>query len=318
MYRSILVPLDGSAAAEHALPWALSLARRFEAALKIVHVHAPVWGAYGEGGWYDAIVDRELREQMQTYLDDVVQRISEVTDVSVSTALLDGLVAGAINRHAMESGVDLVVMTTQGRGPVARFWLGSVADALVRQSTIPMLIVAPEESEADLSQEPKFGRVLIPLDGSQLAEQILEPATALAVPTKAEVRLLRVVQQLTPDSYVPHSRRVSGIRPALLKQLQDVDRQERARAEDYLNQLAERLGTRSLTFETRVVSHVRPATAILEDASARGVDLIALATQGRGGLKRLLVGSVADKVLRGATTAVLVYRPVGEFASAEE
>jgi nucleotide-binding universal stress UspA family protein len=318
MYRSLLVPLDGSAAAEHALPWALSLARRFTAALKIAHVHAPVWGAYGEGGWYDAIVDRELREQMQAYLDDVVQRLSEVTDVSVSTALLDGLVAGAINRHAMESGVDLVVMTTQGRGPVARFWLGSVADALVRQSTIPMLFVRPTESEADLTQEPAFGRVLIPLDGSQLAEQILEPATALAVATKAEVTLLRVVQQLTPESYVPHSRRVSGIRPALLKQLQDVDRQERTRAEDYLNQLAERLGTRSLTVETRVVSHVRPATSILDDASAHGVDLIALATQGRGGLKRLLVGSVADKVLRGATTAVLVYRPVGEFASAEE
>jgi nucleotide-binding universal stress UspA family protein len=318
MYRSILVPLDCSAAAEHALPWALSLARRFEAALKIVHVHVPAWGAYGEAGWYDAIVDRELREQMQAYLDGVTQRLSEVTNVSISSALLDGLVAGAINRNAMESGVDLIVMTTQGRGPVARFWLGSVADALVRQSTIPMLFVRPDESEADLTQEPAFGRVLIPLDGSQLAEQILEPAAALAVAIKAEVTLLRVVQQLTPESYVPHSRRVSGIRPALLKQLQDVDRQERARAEDYLNQLAERLRTRSLTVQTRVVSHVRPAIAILDDASAHGVDLIALATQGRGGLKRLLVGSVADKVLRGATTPVFVYRPVGEFVSAEE
>jgi nucleotide-binding universal stress UspA family protein len=318
MFCSLLVPLDGSAAAEHALPTALNLARRFTAALQIVHVHAPVWGAYGEGGWCDAIVDRELREQMQAYLDDVVQRLSKVTDVSVSAALLDGLVAGAINRHAMESGVDLIVMTTQGRGPVARFWLGSVADALVRQSTIPMLFVQPEESEANLAQEPAFGRVLIPLDGSQLAEQILEPAAALAAATKADVTLLRVVQLLTPESYIPHSRRVSGIRPALLKQLQDVDRQELERAEDYLNQLAERLGTRSLSVHTRVVSHVRPATAILDDASTNGFDLIALATHGRGGLKRLLVGSVADKVLRGAITAVLVYRPVGEFVSAEE
>jgi nucleotide-binding universal stress UspA family protein len=181
-----------------------------------------------------------------------------------------------------------------------------------------MLFVRPEESEADLTQEPAIGRVLIPLDGSQLAEQILDPATALAAATKAQVTLLRVVQQLTPESYVPHSRRVSGIRPALLTQIQEVDRQEWAHAEKYLNQLAERLRTRSLTVETRVVSHVRPATAILDDASTHGVDLIALATQGRGGLKRLLVGSVADKVLRGATTPVLVYRPVGEFASAEE
>jgi nucleotide-binding universal stress UspA family protein len=121
MYRSLLVPLDGSAAAEHALPIALSLARRFEAALKIVHVHAPLWGVYGEGGLYDALLDRELREEMQGYLDGVIQRLSEATKVSLSSVLLQGRVADAINRHAMESGVDLIVMTTQGRGLVARF-----------------------------------------------------------------------------------------------------------------------------------------------------------------------------------------------------
>ncbi len=68
----------------------------------------------------------------------------------------------------------------------------------------------------------------------------------------------------------------------------------------------------------RIVSHVRPAIAILDDASAHGVDLIALATHGRGGLKRVLIGSVADKVLRGAIAPVLVYRPVGEFIPFEE
>jgi nucleotide-binding universal stress UspA family protein len=248
----------------------------------------------------------------------MIQRLSEVTNVSLSSVLLDGLVPGAINRHAMESGADLIVMTTQGRGPAARFWLGSVADALVRQSTIPMLIVPPQESEADLTEEPKFGRVLIPLDGSELAEQILESAVAVAGAMQAEITLLRVVQQLTPASYDPESSRKSGIKPALLKQLQEVDHQERTRAEDYLGQVAERLRTRSFTVQTRVVSHIRPATAILDDVSAHGVDLIALATQGRGGLKRLLVGSVADKVVRGATIPVLVYRPVGELAAVEE
>jgi nucleotide-binding universal stress UspA family protein len=318
MFRSILVPLDGWPAAEHALPTALSLARRFEATLTIVHVYAPVWGAYGDGGLYDAIVDRELRAAMQAYLDEVTQRLAAVTNVPVSSVLLDGLVAGAINHHAIESGVDLVVMTTQGRSPVARFWLGSVADRLVRQLTIPMLFVRPQDAGVDLTQEPKFGRMLIPLDGSQLAEQILDPATAISAATNAEVTLLRAVQQFTPDSCGPDSGRVSGIRPALLTQLQEVDRQEWKRAEDYLDQIAERLRTRSLTVQTRVISHVRPAIAILDDATTHGVDLIALATHGRGGLKRLLVGSVADKVLRGAITPVLVYRPVGEFVAVEE
>lgn len=318
MFRSLLVPLDGSTAAEHALPMALSLARRFGADVKVIHIYAPVWGVYGEGGVYDALLDHELREEMQAYLEGVIQRLSQVSSVSVSSVLLEGRVAGAINRHAEESGADLIVMSTQGRGPVARFWLGSVADALVRQSTIPMLFVRPEDSEADFAQEPELGRVLVPLDGSPLAEQILEPAAALAAATGAELRLLRVVQEFTPDGHDPDSGRVSGIRPTLLTQLRELDRESRQRAEEYLNQTAERLRQRSLEVQPRVVSHHRPATALLDDASTHGVALIALATHGRGGLKRLLLGSVADKVLRGATTPVLVYRPTGEFASVDE
>jgi nucleotide-binding universal stress UspA family protein len=318
MYRSLLVPLDGSAAAEHALPIALSLARRFAAALKIIHVHVPTWGVYGEGGVYDPLLDREIREGMQAYLDRIVQRISTSTDISLSSAVLEGLVPGAIQRHATESGVDLVVMTTQGRSPAARFWLGSVADRLVRQSAIPILLVRPREEEVDLTRETKFGHVLVPLDGSPLAEQILDPAIAIAAVTSAKITLLVVAHQFTPDDDAPDSGRGSGIRPELLKQLQEADRQERASAEKYLNELVERLKTRSLRVETRVVSHVQPATAILNEASDQGIDLIALATHGRGGLRRVLLGSVADKVLRGATTPVLVYRPVGEFVATEK
>ena len=241
MYRSILVPLDGSAAAEQALPMALSLARRFAAALTIIHVHVPTWGVYGEGGVYDALVDREIREGMRAYLDGIVERISTGTDISLSSAVLEGLVPGAIKRHATESDVDLVVMTTQGRGPVARFWLGSVADRLVRQLTIPILFVRPQEGEVDLTQEPKLGRMLIPLDGSELAEQILDPATALAAATNAEVTLLRVVQQFTPDSYVPNSGRVSGLRPGVAYATAGRRPPGMGAREDYLNQLAERL-----------------------------------------------------------------------------
>src|SRR5690348_12241411 len=79
MYRSLLVPLDGSDFGEHALPLALSLARRLGAALQVVHVHAPAWGAYGElGGLYDEMTDRVLRERDRAYVDEVVQRLAAV------------------------------------------------------------------------------------------------------------------------------------------------------------------------------------------------------------------------------------------------
>src|SRR4029078_5106046 len=131
MYRSILVPLDGSLAAEHALPLALSLARRFGAALQIVHVYVPIWGKYGRPELAHELIDREMRERRKAYNDAVIQRLSAVGDISLSAAYLEGpVVASTINRHAADSGADLMVMTTQGRAPMARFWLGSVADTL--------------------------------------------------------------------------------------------------------------------------------------------------------------------------------------------
>jgi len=318
MFGSLLVPLDGSAAAEQALPMALSLARRFRAAVQIVHVYVPVRGMYGEGGWCDEAIDREMREGGKAYLDSVVQRLAVDSDISWSAVLLEGPVASTINRHVRGAGFDMIVMTTQGRGPVARLWLGSVADSLVRQTSIPILFVRPQEGEADLTKEPMIERLHIPLDGSELAEQILEPALAVAAATQAEITLIRVVQQLAPDSNESDKGKVSWIRPALLMRLKELDRQERATAEEYLERIAEQLRSRTSCVQARVVLQVPTATAIVDDASTHGADLIALATQGRGGLKRLLVGSVADKVLRGAIMPVLVQRPVGEFASAAE
>jgi nucleotide-binding universal stress UspA family protein len=310
--------LDGSPFGEHALPLALSLARRQGAALQVVHVHVPLVGMYGElGAFYDESLDRELMESEQAYLDAVVNRLAAAADVSLSTALLDGPAPDAIARRAAATGADLLIMTTHGRGPLARFWLGSVADALVRQATIPVLLVRSQESAPDLAREHALRRILIPLDGSDLAEQVLEPALALGAAAQAEYTLLRVVKPMTPASYDPASGRVSELRESLLKQLQSLDRQQWAEARDYLERPAERLRARSLTVQTHVVSHEQPAAAILDYASTRGADAIALATHGRGGLKRLLLGSVADKVLRGATIPVLVYRPVDRSAPAE-
>jgi nucleotide-binding universal stress UspA family protein len=231
---------------------------------------------------------------------------------------LDGPVADTISWHATATESDLLVMTTHGRGPLARFWLGSVADALVRQASVPILLVQPKEAPPDLAQEPVIRRVLMPLDGSELAEQILEPALALGDATQAEYTLLRVVQPMIPGGHIPASAKVSVLREPLLKQLQARHRQEWTEAQGYLERIAEQLRARALTVQTRVVSQERPATAILEDASAHGADLIALATHGRGGLKRLLLGSVADKVLRGAATPVLVNRPVDTSAPVEK
>jgi nucleotide-binding universal stress UspA family protein len=291
---------------------ALGLARRLGAALHVVRVYVPVAGLYGEHAAphvpYDEALDRELMARARDYLDSVAARLAALGHVPPSSALLEGRVPEAILHHAAGVGADLIVMTTHGRGPLARFWLGSVSDELARRAAMPVLFVRPREAEPDLAREPIVRRVLIPLDGSPVAEQALEPALALGIGAQVEYTLLRVVTSSAELSYGPAGGEVTGF-PEALKRLRESDQEESKRAAEYLEALAGRLRTRSLVVNTRVLQNDRPASAILDEASARGVDVIALATRGRGGFKRLVLGSVADKVLRGAETPVLTYRP---------
>ena len=315
--RSILVPLDGSDFAEHALPTAVGLARRHGATLHVVCVHVPIAGAYGEHAVpYDEGLDRALMTRARDYVEGVGTLLA-VAGMQASSILLDGPIPIAIARHATEVEADLIVMTTQGRGPLARLWLGSVSDELVRQINVPILLVRPADAAPDFSREPLVRRVLIPLDGSPLAERVLEPVLALGAGTQPEYTLLRVTTPMAELSYGPAGGKITGLHESL-KQLQELDQAESKGAHEYLERLAQALRARSFNVQTRVITHDRPATAILDDASVNGADLIALATHGRGGLKRLLLGSVADKVLRGADRAVLVYRPVDPSAPAAQ
>src|SRR5438067_676921 len=109
---------------------------------------------------------------------------------------LDAWSAGGM-RFAFD-GADLVVMTTHGRGPLGRLWLGSVADALVRDLAMPLLLVRPQETAPDFKREPLLKHLLLPLDGSPLAEQMLEPAVALGTLMEADYTLLRVIKPVVP------------------------------------------------------------------------------------------------------------------------
>ena len=200
--------------------------------------------------------------------------------------------ADSILERARTGKADLIVMTTHGRGPLSRFGLGSVADELIRRAPMPVLLVRPSEKAPGIIPEPVLDNILIPLDGSALAEQVLEPALELARLMEARCSLLRVVEsRSSPGDGTP------GGPP------------EKAQAEAYLEHVAGRLREQGLQVRTRVVVARHAAEAILEEAEAQASNLIALATHGRGGLKRLLLGSVADKLVRGATSPVLVYRP---------
>lgn len=304
-WTSVMVPLDGSDFAREALPAAEHLARRDGARLRLVTVHPGL--PPGPGGTVPeelARADRERRASREESLEELAAELRD-RGLDADAEVLSGPVVEHLARRAGEAA-DLVVMATHGRGPLSRLWLGSVADGMVRRCPVPVLLVRPRGDEDDGEGEAPgaggFRHVLVPLDGSRLARRAIGPASRLAERPDGVLTLVRVVVPVT----------LSGLGPADVPSGVDVSATEAAeeqaeeRLEATARELRERLG---LEVRSRVVRDPRPAEAVLRATSEEGADATALATHGRGGLRRVLLGSVADKVVRGARTPVLVVRP---------
>ncbi|MBI1916049.1 MAG: universal stress protein [Planctomycetes bacterium] len=306
----ILANAAGSPFGEHALPLALALARKAGATLHLVHVHSPLTAMYLEGaGFLDESLDAHLLQQEQDYLDTVVRRLTDLAPVVVTSELLEGGITHTLAEHAVQTRADLVVMTTHGRGALGRFWLGSVADELVRRLPMPLLLIRPHQGAPDFSTDPLPRHLLLPLDGAALGEQMIDTALAYARLTGAEVTLLRVVKPVLPGTYSIEGYTVDEMVRSVVDRIEQLQRHVGHAAEEYLGRVAIRFHEKGIPVQTKVVVEQQPAVAILRAAEA-GAGMIALETHGRKGLARLLLGSVADKVIRGTSVPVLVHRPL--------
>jgi nucleotide-binding universal stress UspA family protein len=309
MPSSVLVPVDGSNFAEHALPYALGIARRTGATLHLALVHVPAEILSPNYPLVDALESRdaELREHDASYMESLVERLKP-SGVDLKPALLRGRVGSALADYVDAAAIGLVVMTTHGRGGLQRAWLGSTADSLIRHSMIPILLVRPAEDTREIGPDSdhEFRSVLAALDGSDTAETALRDAFEIGVTEDACLILVHALQPpvAAASPYLPHT----------IQLTHDEMEAREAHMRDYLEGMAAAswLGDRAV--EVRVPVDYHPAPAILELAEEEGADLIVLGTHGRGGLRRLVLGSVADKVIRGTHRPVLVHRGVGRLA----
>jgi nucleotide-binding universal stress UspA family protein len=225
--------------------------------------------------------------------------------------VISGDVAPTLGSLTAGGRYDLVVMATHGRSPLSRFWLGSVADEMLRHATLPLLLVRPGDEEPKLTEEPDLGRIVLPLDGTELAERIVEPAATIAsLMPGSELVLVRAIRPVTLFDASP-AMAESGVEAAhLVMEAEAMQAKSQHDAETYLAGVAHRLEARGLKVTTHVVVEDKPAEAILHEAEGERAKLIAMETHGRSGLARLFLGSVADKVLHSAHVPILVQRPV--------
>lgn len=308
MYSSILVPLDGSAFAELALPVAAALARRHGATLHLLSVHVRLIEPLQVQGApvYDTAFDDERLRELQAYVDGAAARLQD-EGVRVQAAVVaGGASAGAtLAREAGRLGAGLIVMTTHGRGGFTRAWIGSVATETVRETPVPVLLVRGTEVDGrpvGAAQLPTEGpHILVPVDGSALAEAAVAAAVAFGRPLGARYTVLRVVR--TADSRLPYDQ--TFWTPAE----QAAMHAQRAEAERYVDTLVERERGRGLGVEGIVVLESDVTRTIMRTAEAEGADLIALSTHARGAVGRAVLGSTTDKIVRAADLPVLVVRP---------
>ena len=295
----ILVPLDGSMLAEGALATACDFAARDGATISLLRAAEAMAlpGANTVEAQVTAV--REAEE----YLAAVVKRLADKGIKRVETHVWYGAAAASIVEAASVQKADLIVMCTHGRSGVGRLVLGSVAESVLRGTTAPILIVRADRAPLEVPRErgrprglPMYRRALVPLDGSMIAEAIVPFILEIAGPLDMEVALLRVVVPAPPLV-------IEGSTHAVVEDVQKL----RSDAEEYLAPVAAALRARGV----HVTTHVRVGDAvgeILAGARESEADLIAMTTHGRGGLGRLLFGSIAEAVLRQAEVPVFLMR----------
>ena len=301
MYKTIMVPTDCSGFDREAIRVALRLAERSEAKLHLVRVSAnSTFMAMAGNTDVLALSSAALQQALDRELAELYALAAEcrtITTADVTTSLEQGSVPDALAGYAKRHDVELIVISTHGRSGFARLSMGSVTDSLIRTTKIPVLVVKPPHSYLNPQVADGFRRIVVPLDGSVLAEQILPRVATLAELEDSELTLLYV---LKPETYAQEQIQ----EPMLPWWEKDI-----ASAEAYLFPMASKLRRHGLNVSSDIIIGENVAEKIAEFARSERADLIAIATHGRGGLSRLIHGSVADALTKSARTSVFVFHP---------
>jgi nucleotide-binding universal stress UspA family protein len=295
--RRILVPLDRSDVSRQAIPYALAAARPGD---EIVVLHAipipDISPVMLPKPISVADLSRELRKDAAEDLEETLKRIRTPEGVTISSMIVDGHPAEDIVSHSTTDGVAMVVMTTAGRGAVGRLTFGSVADRVSRTSPVPVLLVrANPGAQSDWHAPASIRRLVVPLDGSGRARQALPKAAALAKHLDVPVLLVSVNE----------AERMSLVYGSAFSAAAYAEIAENAEREldTMLTKAADELRTDGVEVDQRVLMG---GTAYAINAIAERDDIIVMTSHGRSGVRRLLLGSVAEQLVRTAKVPVLL------------
>lgn len=288
MLKKLIVPLDGSAAAEIVLPYAEEIAAKSGSGMTLVMAIGPEPK--------DPQVSDAYLERVKVKMEAVLRDYGVDTAGRISAQQLKESPAEAINRYADETGADLIVMASRGSTSKGPWLLGSVASKVSMASSKPVLVVKKAAQNTAIEQRKIFKKIMVTLDGSPCGEEALPQAQELARLTGAELIIFHAVEPIS--SWVGY-----GIGAYYIDNAEPEN--VGAEASAYLKGIQNRLSETGLVIKT-VLEEGSPADIIINYAKAEGVDAIVISTHGRSGVSRWVFGSVTEKVLQHGEPAVLV------------
>jgi len=308
MYNKMLVPLDGSELAEIVFPYVKELAGRLNLEVILIYVGSPALHEFTP--MHEAYI-----EQAAGIIKHQAQEVRHKTGIKAGARMpkvrgitAEGYAAEEILRCAEENNADLIIMATHGRSGRKRWVLGNVADKVLQASKIPVWLVRaglPEDIPYD--KWPKR-TILVPLDGSELAETVLPQAEALVKQRGTEptdIVLLRVCEPpAAPSYYAPE---LSGVPLNWGEYLDQEVAKGKEIAKEYLAKIAERFQNTGISVSSEVLVG-KAADEIVDYANKHPFNIIVMASHGRSGLSRWVYGSVADNVLSGVSSPILLIR----------
>jgi nucleotide-binding universal stress UspA family protein len=293
MIERIIVPVDGSALSEQALPFGTLMARTYGCPIELTHVvELPMYVTIADPS---AIVSPEAVED---YLTSLADRIP--AGLTTKTTILSGRPAAELLALAENAPHTMIVMATHGRGGMPRALLGSIADKVVRGATMPVGLVRANDTSPRLPDQ--FQRICMPLDGSELSEQALRMGIDLSSRCGATLSLLRVVEPVWVTPYAGDMYGAMSMDPQLVEELMS-EMDEDARSS--LAELSRTVSESDVPVEW-TVSQGRAVTEILRHAKETAADLILTTTHGRGGLSRLFLGSVTTGLIHQSPVPLIV------------
>jgi nucleotide-binding universal stress UspA family protein len=305
MYSKIVVPLDGSELAEGVLPHVAEVIRNrgshvclltvAQAARITTSVLPDLLSSFDNTQEERQRVEQELTSYLETVAGELEPAAAEV-QVNVRF----GRPADEILAFAGEVNADLITMSSHGRSGISRWVLGSVADRVLHGAMCPMLIVRARPQRV----QPTYQRILVPLDGSELAEQVLPHVSALIRPNFTRIYLISVLANGFSDRTITL---LTSSPPGLQLSTTALSKAQ-VQLTAYMRSVAAALRERGATVNT-TVRHGSPAEEILTHAAEVNADLIGMTAHGLSGVSRWMYGNVASKVLQGAYCPVLLVRP---------